>query len=600
MDFFQQTPLRDGGRRGGRVGRSFPQAARSPALFIWVRSDCRPHWRVCLTIGEKRSAAQRSVVDAAASRVLRAWAESPFYEARLKGPAPDRILVQPNDPRTPDPSLGEAVLRGKFSVGSATVDCEGDLAAIWDVSAKAPAARRFLQEFSWLRHAGAVRAPEERARAIAAGWLARHDKWSPDAWEPALVAERLINLCCHASLLLKGADALWRSRILSSMARQTRHLANTGHRAAADYGRLTAALGLTLAAVSLPGCEAASERGMELLRRELRLQIRPDGGYASRNPSLQLDIVIRLQMIVAALEARRLAVPPFLKHALARTAVNLQVFRSGDGGLAVFNGGYEDDARAVLAALQALDADAPPSGFARHTGFHRIESARTLLIADAGAADCERLFESVGSFHFSSGRSRIVVNCGNGARVSAEWSAALSQAAAHSALSAEFPSGVAPLPSAAAVAHRRSEDARGQLVQIDRAFGDRAGPRHVRRLYLAAAGDNLRGEDSLLAPPTALAAGWRLRFHLHPSVKASTARDGKSVILALSNSEGWRFRANAPALRLERSVYCGAGGAPLASEQIVLGPFDLEEPVEGDMVVKWAFQRLEERGPAEF
>ncbi|MEZ5984292.1 MAG: heparinase II/III family protein, partial [Parvularculaceae bacterium] len=105
-----------------------------------------------------------------------------------------------------------------------------------------------------------------------------------------------------------------------------------------------------------------------------------------------------------------------------------------------------------------------------------------------------------------------------------------------------------------------------------------------------------RGEDRFVDLPSAIAGSWRLRFHLHPGVRASLARDGKSVILALPNREGWRFRANAPSLRIEKSIYCGEGGLPVATEQIVLGPSGLEARESGDMVIKWAFRRVDAVG----
>lgn len=546
-------------------------------------------------MGAARKGAAQGVFGEVATRVQRAWGESPFYQLQLNGPAPDRVLSTPVDPHTPDRALGEALLAGRLAIGPAQFDCEGDFARFWDLPATG-APGIFLHQFAFLP---ALAAQGERAagpaRRLVALWLDRFEKWSPDVWAPGLAAARLIHLCCHSTFLLKGADALWRSRILASMARQARHLAHVGHRAETSHERLAAALGLSLAAAVLPGCEDPAEKGMELLRRELRLQVRPDGGHVSRNPSAQLELVLRLQMIVKALEARRIEAPAFLRHTLGRAAAHLQFFRAGDGELVVFNGGAQDDPKALAAALEALDPATAPTGFTRHSGYHRLESGRTLVVADAGGPPGPRFFESAASFHLSSGRCRIVGNCGPGAHLGADWAKALKQAAAHSSLSGDSAAAAAVVAMQfGAAEHRRAEDARGQLVEIERRFGptDDA-PRHVRRFYLESGGEQLRGEDALIMPTPALAGSFRLRFHVHPGVRASLSRDGKSVILALANREGWRFRTNFRGLRLEKSVYCGHGGTPQAAEQIVLGPFGLEAPAAGDIVVRWAFQKLE-------
>lgn len=545
----------------------------------------------------QRGGQARAIARDMVARVQRVWGESPFYQARLKGPAPDRLYFQPADPRTPDLAFAAAFAKGKVAIGEESIDCEGELERLWDLVEPESALFSYLHEFSWLREIAALgdtaRAP---AKALLKAWLDRFENWAPEAWEPYATAERLVQLCCHGPFLMQGGDAMWRCRVLSSMARQTRHLERSAHRAIGGFERLMTAMALCVAGLCLPGCESSAERGQELLRRELRLQIRPDGGHVSRNPSRQLAVVVRLLMVLKALEARRMPAPGYLRHVAGRAAAMAHFFRCGDGRLAVFNGGYEDDARALLAALEAVEGDGLPTGFARHTGYQRLSAARALVILDVGGVahgSLSKRFESVGSFHFSSGRSRIVVNCGAGAHLGDEWAKALAQAAAHSALSFERP--LPPDAAAPSAAHRRAEDERGLLVEIERRLGRESeddDARHIRRLFLVARGDDLRGEDRLIAP-SHRARQWRVRFHLHPSVRASLARDGKSVILALPNREGWRFRTSCAELALERSVYCGEGGAPQASEQIVLSGSGLEPEPHGDIVIRWAFRRLE-------
>lgn len=555
-----------------------------------------------------RKLGERAIKADVLDRMSRAWGESPFYQAQIDGPAPDRLGHQPIDPYEPNAELGEAILRGRLSIGADTIDCFGDLERLWDLAGREGPLHDFMHEFLWLRHLAryGVKAKEPAMR-LARAWFESHERWSPDAWTPHITGERLIHLCCHGQLVLASGDAMWRSRVLSSMARQTRHLARSGHRAGSAYQRLMTATALTVAALSLPGCESASEKGLELLRRELRLQIRPDGGHISRNPSRQLELVVRLQMVEKALQARRLTPPGFLRHVVGRAAAHAQLFRAGDGRLAVFNGGFEDDGGALAAALGAVEQDLEPAGFARHSGFQRLEAARGILIVDVGAARgggvASNAYQSGASFHFSSGRSRIVVNCGSGDRLPGEWSSALRLAAAHSTVSVDPLSIASNLFRGAVITHRRAEEQRGQLLEIERSFlGDDptqtkfGNLAHVRRFYLSSRGDDLRGEDRLSRPTPAMGGAWKIRFHLHPGVKASLARDGRSILLSLPNREGWKFRSNIAGLALERSTYCGAGGLPQTTEQIVISPqfaHSLEGDDGRDIVVKWSFRRMD-------
>lgn len=522
------------------------------------------------------------------SRVRKAWGESPFYQAQLKGPAPDRLLFQPEDPYTPDKVVALALTRGRIAVGDEHIDSEGDLEKLWDLPSPEGALFAWLQEFSWLRQMSALgddgKAP---ARVLMRSWLDRYERWSSESWEPYFVSERLVQLCAHHPLLLADTDALWRSRVLACMARQTRHLARAAPRAATGFDRLMTALGLGVAGYSLPGCEGPAERGLEMARRELRLQLRPDGGHVSRNPSRQLKLALRLQALLKAIEARGFQPPGFLRHHVQRASAMAAFFRCPDGRLAVFNGGYEDDSKAIISVQTNAGSDFTPAEFARHSGYHKLTAARSLLIADA-ATDNRGGFKSAGSFQFSSGRSRIFVNCGSGGNRSADWRKALSQRSAHTALSF-----LDSAPEFDAITHRRGEETAGRLLEIERQIvtTQPEGASYLRRLFLSASGADLRGEEMLAGCAVEEIDGAVWRFHLHPGVRASLARDKKSVLLLLSNKEGWRFKSNCPELALEKSVYCGAGGAPAASEQIVISAGAYDRRDERAINVKWALQR---------
>ncbi len=528
----------------------------------------------------------RDVLD----RVQKAWGESPFYQARLRGPAPDRLLFQPDDPFTPDKDFAQSFARGRLALGDEVIDCEGEIETIWILARRDGPMDAFLQEFAWLRHLEALgEAGGPMARKLLKAWLDNYEKWSAYAWDPYSVSERLVQMCAHHPLLLAQCDALWRSRVLSAMARQTRHLAYTAHRAETGFDRLMTALGLCVAGYCLPGCEGPAERGVEMARRELRLQLRADGGHISRNPSRQLKLAVRLQTVIKAIETRGFQPPGFLRHTVLRANAMAAFFRCADGRLAVFNGGYEDDGRAVLAIHKAVNPEVAPASFARHSGYHKLLAGRTMIIVDTGDDSGAQRYKSAGSFHFSSGRSRIFVNCGNGGHRAAQWRKALEKRAAHSALS--FEDGF-PALTFGPTAHRRAEDARGQLLECERQFilADAANASYMRRLYLCAGGADLRGEEFLANLPQEVLSAAVWRFHLHPSIRASLARDKRSVILLAPNKEGWRFKSNCCVLELEKSAYCGDGGAPVSTEQIVIRGARLK-PQTCNLSVKWGLRR---------
>jgi uncharacterized heparinase superfamily protein len=224
------------------------------------------------------------------------------------------------------------------------------------------------------------------------------------------------------------------------------------------------------------------------------------------------------------------------------------------------------------------------------------------LICDIGVPPARSRSQAMSplAFEFSDGGCRIVVNCGapvsGNARLmavsalpEAHSTAVLSPAAAHGGSRRFLESlGLASRAVSASAAQVGASDI-GSIVDAGHnAYERDTGFVHQRRLFLSAAGDDLRGEDSFLCTRSGPGTGeatFAIRFHLHPAVKATLAKGGASVVLLLSNRSGWKFSARGAAIRLEESICLWGRSGPRKTTQILL-----EGTVEGP--VNWAFKRI--------
>ena len=87
-------------------------------------------------------------------------------------------------------------------------------------------------------------------------------------------------------------------------------------------------------------------------------------------------------------------------------------------------------------------------------------------------------------------------------------------------------------------------------------------------------GSRLDGEDTVSPAPGARIKGnetdYALRFHLHPSVKASRLSDARGVMLVLPNRDVWTFEALDDKVDLEDSVFLAGNDGPRRTAQIVI------------------------------
>jgi uncharacterized heparinase superfamily protein len=118
----------------------------------------------------------------------------------------------------------------------------------------------------------------------------------------------------------------------------------------------------------------------------------------------------------------------------------------------------------------------------------------------------------------------------------------------------------------------------------------RFGVLHRRVLMMAQDGSRLDGEDTLSPAPGARIKGtetdYALRFHLHPTVKASRLSDGRGVMLVLPSRDVWTFEALDDKVEVEDSVFLAGNDGPRRTAQIVIRQDSKNAPS-----VRWSFVR---------
>jgi uncharacterized heparinase superfamily protein len=103
-------------------------------------------------------------------------------------------------------------------------------------------------------------------------------------------------------------------------------------------------------------------------------------------------------------------------------------------------------------------------------------------------------------------------------------------------------------------------------------------------------GARLDGEDTLTPAPGGKIKGnesdYALRFHLHPSVKASRLSDARGVMLVLPNRDVWTFEALDDKVDLEDSVFLAGNDGPRRTAQIVI-----RQDSRQASSIRWSFVR---------
>jgi uncharacterized heparinase superfamily protein len=501
---------------------------------------------------------------------------------------PLRIAAVPRDHVAGDKARGEALLGGKYLLGTDMVSLpEVDFGAL---GTSDPLACEF-HGFSWLRDLSAAAARDRGSRlaeAVVGRWLLAHGERIDAAWAPALWGERLLFWTAYAPYILSSRDADYRSAVLNTMARGARHLAAHADEAPPGLPRITAWAGLTAAGLLLQGGLGRVARAEAGLTRALATAQSEDGGLLSRSPQEQALLVDRLALTRAAYHAAKQTLPDALESAAAAALSALHGVTLGDGALSSWQSGNPGDPHRLAALIEGCGLRARPLRAARGWGYHRLSALGTVLVVDAGAPPPARMnacaSASTLAFEMSDGAQRLVINCGGPgslpSTIPEELARALRTTAAHSTLTLGDTNSSAILPDGSlgkgvddVTVTRDEDDHASRIEAAHEGYVRGFGLVHSRSITLGNDGKEVRGVDRLVGrgrKKIRESAPYAIRFHLQPGVEPVPTADGMGAILRSPGAPPWNFRCRGAQLQLEESVAVDGAARLRGTTQIVV------------------------------
>jgi len=527
--------------------------------------------------------------------------------ARLWPGRADRLIIAPHDLRTADGTRAAEIYAGRFVFAGKIVTCHGR--SVFEIQPPSEDWEIALLGFGWLRHLRAADTALTRAnaRTLVDDWISNPSK-RPVARRADVLSRRVISLLSQAPLVLGDSDSKFYRRYLRGLTRDIRWLRYAMLDIPDGVPRLQVLIALCYAALCLANQARHIRAASKKLSDELQRQILPDGGHISRNPGALVELLIDLLPLRQTFAARNIPPPAALLNAIDRMMPMMRFFRHGDGSIALFNGmsGTPSDIMATLLAYD--DTRGTPMASMPHTGFQRLEAGSTTLIMDTGQPPPPSVSHEAHagclSFEFSSGVSRLVINCGMPSTGRESWRAFARNTPAHSTLTyhdtsscqfvrfsavKKFLHGAPIVAGPVRVESFRETVANGELLTTSHdGYAARFGVVHRRVLLISPDGSRLDGEDTVSPAPGARVkqTDYVLRFHLHPSVKASRLSDARGAMLVLPNREVWTFEAVDDTVDLEDSVFLAGNDGPRRGAQIVI-----RQDSRHASSIRWSFVR---------
>lgn len=517
-------------------------------------------------------------------------------------PLPERLVIAPQDIRTADPTIAGDIYSGRFAFVGQIVECGGQSPFEVDPPSEEWACE--LHGFGWLRHLRVSDKVVSRsnARALVDDWIRLTPRKHPVAWRSDVVSRRVMAWLSQSPLVLEECNRAFYRRFMRSLGKQIRLLRRAVNEAPEGMPRLQVAIALTAAAVSVAGPTRYMRQASKRLDYELDHQILPDGGHVSRNPGAIIEVLADLLPVRQAFNARGVAPSQSMMNAIDRMMPMLRFFWHGDGSFALFNGMGATPTDLVATILAYDDARGAPPNNASHSGYQRLAAGRSVVLFDTGKPPPIAMSHSAQagclSFEMSSGRNIIIVNCGAPARNRASWWNVARSTAAHSTVVLNDTSSCRILSEGwmtkwigmpiisgprKLTVDRRENDGLISVTASHDGYVRRFRTIHERGLLLTPDGGRLVGIDRFRRTGAKSRDNddqFAIRFHLHPTIKASRLRSGEVILIICPDGEAWEFVAHSSepgdpdaeplAAMLEESIYLSDTHGHRHTDQIVV------------------------------
>jgi len=526
----------------------------------------------------------RGLADSLVTQPLLRWTWQGQGEVNFVGDLPD---FRPSDRETV-----REMMAGRYLLASKLVETGGT--SPFSIDIDHPDWWNNLQGFSWLRHFRDCRDPGERqfARTLVLDWIGREGQFDRDTWTLMLTAQRVLNWLRHLTLLLDGATPEQMKTIQRNLGTQVQSLRVRGGLADEPVEELFAAMGLLGAAL----CSAAENTEIEdkLIRLNgvLARQVDGDGLHLSRNPRLQLNLLVDLASLRRAATQYGSAAMAEFANRVDRMHEALDALTLSTGEPVYFNGCGQVP-HDVLVAVQAHG----PSASRRSQligGYGILRDGDSVVVVDSGLRppsgfDGEAHAGALG-FEFAHGRELILGSCGPAPSDLPESRALFRQAIAHSAPTIDAEDAM-PLKG-----RLFSGPATGPAMDINTAehmlglktngYASRFGVEIERHLTLISGGTTLVGQDRVVVAGDHPKGHLAIRFHLGPGVIPRRPPGDSIVRLTLPDGSVWSFLWEGASLRQDDSVRQSAYLGFHRTQQLVL-----EADISADHEVAWIFTK---------
>ena len=520
-----------------------------------------------------------------------------FYNKKLVNFIPDRIFYCPSS------YLSASLTNIKndfYEISNTSPE------TLWKISKENKQKFENLHSFLWLSKLDRKNT-KDITKSIIESWINHFFNYESSTWKMEIAAKRIIAWTSNTDITLENSDKIYKEKFLLSLIKQSNYILKNLNNLPYGKNKIICCSAIILSGIVFKENDLSYKIGIKELEKIIKNYFDENGFPKSRNPE-EVFICIKYLIIIREWfkEAQK-PIPDFLNEIIQKCGNCYEGLASSNKQFPLFNGATEINHNDYDIFLKNLKykfvGNQNEIG-----GLVKIKKKKFNFFIDCGNPPSDKFEKNYQAgclaFELSSNKQKIICNSGYGKYLSPKLNFLSRSTASHSTLYINDTSscifeknnfinkvyGYSLVQKHKIIYKSYNEDKEFySITAAHNGYVKKFGHIHTRSVQISKKEDKIYGQDELKKTRNYLKPLiYFIRFHIYPDTKIIKTKAGNSVLISLSNGEGWRLNSETNYFRIDKNIFLGNKNKVLKNESIFIsGKIN-----EKTNIIKWEIERV--------
>tara|TARA_B100000029_G_scaffold8869_1_gene9426 strand:+ start:1303 stop:2958 length:1656 start_codon:yes stop_codon:yes gene_type:complete len=522
---------------------------------------------------------------------------SNHYNKKLVTFIPDRIFYNPSTHL----SASLTTLNSDFyKITSTTPEL------LWQTNIKDKQKFENLHSFLWLTKIDRKNS-KIFTKKIINSWIENFYNYEQNTWEMEITAKRIIAWSSNTDITLEDSDKIYKKRFFLSLIKQSNFLLKNINNLFYTPSKIICCAAIILSGIIFKENDLNFKIGVKELEKIIKNYFDENGFPKSRNPEEVFISIKYLILIREWFKEAQKPIPDFLNEIIQKCGSCYSILSCSNKQFPLFNGATEINHKDYDIFLKNLKYKFNNKNH-EVADLVKIKKKKFEFFIDCGNPPPNNYakYYQAGclAFELISNKQKVICNSGYGKYVSDKLKSISRSTAAHSTLYINDTSscvfqknkfinkfyGNSLIQKHKVISKNYTEDKDSYSITASHnGYEKKFGYIYKRSIKILKNEDKIYGEDELkkiknYSNPLI----YFVRFHIYPNTKVVKTKAGSSILISLSNGEGWLLQSKTNDFEIEKNIFLGNKNKIVNNESV-----SISGNITKDIIsIKWVIERV--------